>query len=450
MSSISVLTPSGDTTGATDTAAINSALSNVDTGGSVQLAPGDWYTNARLSVPAGRELAGVKGGMNGVTATRPAGSVIHPVTAFTPPGGVIDLADGVTGARVRNLAILNDLGSPADVDGIACHGRVIGTEIESVSIALVSGHGIAFYPRAGGANGDGLWMSRIMIQRPGKNGVHRPVNDASIHNVHVQYAGQVAGPGLGHGFYSTPDSGGNMIYVGCRADLCAGCGWLIDHMGTYGDATKLSCCSTERNAQDGVLVINSSGTGSQWRAPVIISGCCFEGDGHNRGTGGDFAGIRVRGKNRVFIDGTTVMVNTLDAAAGAPKYSLYLQQAGSRNAHPETVEWASGRMNYSTGQRGEAIHNYSLCDHLLIGTTVTQAGGYESTAISQRSGHVQLSAGAATVSTPWARGNSLIYLTNIGRAGTAGSLSVSARTAGSFTISSTSSSDASMVAWVIH
>ena len=74
-----------------------------------------------------------------------------------------------------------------------------------------------------------------------------------------------------------------MIYVGCRADLGAGCGWLIDHMGTYGDATKLSCCSTERNNQDGVLVTNSSGTGSDWRAPVIISGCCFEGDGHNGG-----------------------------------------------------------------------------------------------------------------------------------------------------------------------
>jgi hypothetical protein len=449
MPSIRVLTPSGDVTGATDTVAINDALSGVGSGGGVRLDPGDWYTNARLSVLPGRELAGVKGGMNGATATSPAGSVIHPVAAFGAPGGVIELADGVTGARIRDLAIVNDLGSPADVDGIACRRRVVGAELKDLSIALVSGHGIAFYQGSDGVDGDGLWMSRVMIQRPGKNGVHRPVSDANIHNVHVQYAGQVAGPSLGHGFYTTPGSGGNMIYVGCRADLCAGSGWRIDHQGTFGDATKLSCCSTERNNHDGVLITNSSATGADWRSPVIISGCCFEGDGHNRGAGGDYAGIRVQGQNRVFIDATTVMVNTLDAAAGAPKYALYLQQAGSQHAQPETVDWASGRMNYSTGQRGEAIHNHSLCDHLLIGSTVTQAGGYESRAISQRSGTAKLSGGTATVSTPWAFGNSLIFLTNISQAGTTGTLHVSARTTGSFTIDSTSASDTSTVAWAI-
>ena len=106
-------------------------------------------------------------------------------------------------------------------------------------------------------------------------------------------------------------------------------------------------------------------------------------------------------------------------------------------------------MNYSTGQHGEAIHNHSQCDHLLVGATVTQAGGYESTAISQRSGKVTLSGGTATVPTPWAYGNSLICLTNIGKAGTIGTLQVSSRTTGSFTIKSTSGSDASTVAWMI-
>lgn len=80
---------------------------------------------------------------------------------------------------------------------------------------------------------------------------------------------------------------------------------------------------------------------------------------------------------------------------------------------------------------------------------MTQTGGYESTAISPRSGKAKLSRGTATVSTPWAYGNSLIYLTNIGKAGTAGTLHVSSRTTGSFTITSTSGSDASTVAWAI-
>jgi hypothetical protein len=54
-----------------------------------------------------------------------------------------------------------------------------------------------------------------------------------------------------------------------------------------------------------------------WRSPVIITGCCFEGDGMNKGAGGEFAGSRVQGRNRVFIDGTIVMVNTLDASTVA-------------------------------------------------------------------------------------------------------------------------------------
>jgi hypothetical protein len=288
-----------------------------------------------------------------------------------------------------------------------------------------------------------------MFQRTGKSAVHRPVNDANIHNVHIQYAGIVAGAADGHGFFSDAGSAGNMTYVGCRADLCRGSGWLIDHKGSYGDATKLVGCSTERNSQDGVLITNSSAAGTVWRSPVIISGCCFEGDGMNQGQGGEFAGIRVQGQNRVFIDGTAVMVNTLDATAGAPKYALALGQQGSAPGHPETVEWASGRMNYSTGQGGQAVLGHELADHLLIGPTVTQAGGYESRVIAARSGRAVLAAGTVTVSAPWAFPESLVQLTNIGPGGTAGTPFVTAIAAGSFTVTSTSQDDTSTIAWQV-
>ena len=65
MASTIVLTPSTDKTGATDTAAINTALGNVGSGGSVLLGPGDWYTDAPLDIPDGTELAGIKGGSTG-------------------------------------------------------------------------------------------------------------------------------------------------------------------------------------------------------------------------------------------------------------------------------------------------------------------------------------------------------------------------------------------------
>jgi hypothetical protein len=447
-----VLTPSTDKTGAADTAAINSALGGVGAGGSVLLDPGDWYTNAPLDIPGGTELAGIKGGINGATSMSPTGSVIHPVADFSGPG-VLRLT-AVTGVRIRDLAILNDIGSPADVDGISCHGNVNGLEVLHVSVARVSGYGLAYYQSAG-VDGDGLWMSRCMFQRTGKSAVHRPVNDANIHNVHIQYAGDVAGPADGHGFFSDAGSAGNMTYVGCRADLCRGNGWLIDHKGTFGDATKLVGCSTERNSQNGVLITNSSAAGTAWRSPVIISGCCFEGDGTNApagggaATGGEYAGIRVQGRNRVFIDGTTVAVNTTDVTAGAPKYSLGIDEIGSAPGRAETIEWASGRMNYSTGQGGQAIQNHSLADHLVIGPTVTQTGGYESTAIMQRTGQVALAGGAATVASPWALPQSQIYLTVVGPSAAMGMPFVSARAAGSFTIESTSGADASTVAWMI-
>ena len=65
MPSSIALIPSGDTTGATDTAAVNTALGNAGAGGSVLLGPGNWYTHAPLAVPAGVELAGIKGAING-------------------------------------------------------------------------------------------------------------------------------------------------------------------------------------------------------------------------------------------------------------------------------------------------------------------------------------------------------------------------------------------------
>jgi hypothetical protein len=106
-------------------------------------------------------------------------------------------------------------------------------------------------------------------------------------------------------------------------------------------------------------------------------------------------------------------------------------------------------MNYSTGQGGQAIQNNSLVDHLVIGPAVTQAGGFESTAISPRTGQVDLVGGTATVSSPWAFPQSLIYLTVVGPSAAMGTPFVATRAAGSFTIGSTSGADASTVAWMI-
>jgi hypothetical protein len=126
---------------------------------------------------------------------------------------------------------------------------------------------------------------------------------------------------------------------------------------------------------------------------------------------------------------------------------LALRQSGSAPGQPETVEWASGRMNYSTGQSGQAILNHSLCDNLMLGDSVTQTGGYESTTAVQRFGKVTLKSGSAKVNTPWAFPTSLVQLTPLSNP--AGRLYVSSRTTGSFTITSTASADTCTVAWAL-
>jgi hypothetical protein len=452
-----VLTPSGDQSGATDTAAINAALDPNVASTAVLLAAGHWFTNAPIVVGSGHLLAGEGGAVNGVTSMNPEGTVIHPIARFAG-GEVVTLPDRIRGARLRDWSIINDLGTGPHVDGIVARGEVDGTLLSDLAVALVTGHGVAWV-QSNGRDGDGCWIFRVMVQRPGLNGFHRIPNDANVENVHIQYAGEAGDPGNRHGFFTTPGSTGNATFVGCRADLCRGSGWVLDHKGVYGDAVKLIGCSTERNSQSGVLVLNSSPGGDDWRTPVIVSGCGIGGDGtgtgpggHPSGPGGEFAGIEVRGKNRVFIDATTVTVNKVDNKQGAPRYALILRRAGTNQAQPETVAWSSGRMNFSTQQGGAGpILNHSLCDNLLIGPTVTYTGDYEDQTPTCRTGSATLGSGAApttTVTTKWAWPSMLVQVTPRGFA--AGRIYADSFADGSFKIKSSSSSDAGLdVAWVI-
>ena len=171
MASTIVLTPSTDKTGAADTAAVNAALGGVGAGGSVLLGPGDWFTSAPLSMPTGVELTGIKGGINGKSATTPAGTVIHPVRRVQRDrrgdrheGGRGRGPDpGPGGAGRPGLTGRTSTASPATATSTAwrsCTSRWPWS----------AGYGLAYYRSSAGGGGDGLWMSRCMFQRIGKIG----------------------------------------------------------------------------------------------------------------------------------------------------------------------------------------------------------------------------------------------------------------------------------------
>src|SRR2546430_1512230 len=83
------------------------------------------------------------------------------------------------GHRLRDFTIINDLGTGPNVDGIAAHGEVDGGMFELLAITKVTGHGLA-WTQLSGTDGDGVWIDRCMIQRPGLNGLHRIPNDANV------------------------------------------------------------------------------------------------------------------------------------------------------------------------------------------------------------------------------------------------------------------------------
>jgi hypothetical protein len=429
-----VPSPSGDPTGVTDSSNIDAAIASAGDGGRIVLDVGNFalarpITTAFLTAFT---IEGQHGGINGRSSRLPGGTNIRCGTAFASSGGgaIFDILDGSCNPRICGLAIVGDENMPANVDGIACHSNVNALDLESLSMAFTTGHGVAWFQGADGTDGDACKMRTVMIQNPGMNSVHRFPADSTLIDVHSQYAGTLM---LGHGFFTTPGSGGNSSLIGCRADLGSGCGYLLDHNGGFCDAIKLSCCSTERNAQSGVLITNSSPGGTDYRVPVIISGCCFEGDGWGTGQGGEFAGIQVQGRNRVHISGTNVMCNNKDCASVAPKYSLLLNQAGSAPGQAELIEWNSGYMNFSLGQGGEAIHNPSLVTTMKIGTTVTQGGGYQTSTSNERGGVVSTSGLVATVNSPWVRANSRILLTGK-NAIAPGSLFITSQSTGTFSI----------------
>jgi hypothetical protein len=465
---VTILTPSGDTSGATDTAAINTALTTAQPGDQVWLGAGQWYISQPINMPPMRVLRGMRGAVAAADGSPGHGTNINLASGFTSSfpvsaaivildvqsGGWQPLGSGPgsnCGVQIRDLAIVGSAGPPA-VDGIASYGPADGVGLSDLSVFATTGYGIncAANPSAIGSRTgpDGWKAGRVLIQNTGNTGWYQVPSDTTAVDMHCQGAG--AGSVVAHGFHTI--AGGNIRFIGCRADLSTGSGWCIDHpgggAGGYTDATLLTGCGTQRNQQHGVLVTNSSGTG--WRDPVVISGCSFDEDGcgtvqSGSHQGGEYAGICVEGDNRVLISGSAVWVGTVDYGPGCPKYGLMTKAVGS--GVPVLVAMTGGHLNYASVAGSMPVSDSAPAQQLLVSSDVSSTSGYLSQSVDCRTGAVNLSGGKATVSSPWVTSVSRIFLSNTHAGGTPGFVYVSARLDGSFTIQSTSASDTSRIAW---
>jgi hypothetical protein len=443
-----MLTPSGHESGATDAMAINSALTSATPGSIVWLDAGTWYIDQPISMPSYGVLQGTRGGVAAYDTSPGQGTVIRPVSGFssTAPVSAAIVMVNANGVQLRDFTI-DGSHAPSAVDGIASCGSAEGIALADLGIYGPTGYGINCTAPSSDGKADGWKAFRILIQRAGSTGWFDVPSDTTAVDVHVQNSG-------GDGFAIA--SGGNTRFIGCRADLSGGSGWVIDHPGgSYTDATVLAGCGTQRNQQHGVKITNSSPTGTDWRDPVVISGCSFDEDGsgpvNSSGShaGGEYAGIWIEGSNRVWITGSTVLVGIVDYRSGCPRYGLATAPIGTASGAPELIVMTGGHLNYATaGAAAYSTDSSHPAKILYLSPDVTSSAGYHG-AINSRLGTSVLSRGSATVTNPWVTTDSRIFLSNTLAGGTPGFVYVSSRSAGNFTIRSTSRSDTSQIAWMI-
>jgi len=445
-----------DDTGQTDaSSAINAAITAAPEGGVVYLPTGIFLIAAPIVLQKSVTLLGDHGATSsGDDASKDYGTVIEVAPTFANPTWsdfataailCLDHSPGTggttTGIRLRDFWIDGSNG-PASlvVDGITCYGPVTSWQAERVGVYKVTGNGFRF-TSADGGNPDGQHLYSCLAQSCDLEGFTGQMIDATLVDCHAQNCGT-------NGIHLT---GGNTRFIGCRSDLNGQNGWYLDHSGNqdgYSDGIILDGCGTQRNNNNGVYITNSSGN---WHDPVFITGCSIGEDGQNGtwsngkisgGNGLNWAGILIEGENDVHISNTLIAVGTVDVAAGCPQYGI--QTGTASGGAPLSIAVTGGRVEAIT----QLINDLAQVQgNFKISAETEGALGYQSTTVISRQGSVPLSAGTATVTNSWVSTSSRVFLSSL-KTSSPGFLSVT-RSAGSFKITSTSSSDASMVAWML-
>jgi hypothetical protein len=365
------ITPSGDTSGVTDTAAIQNAI---NTSGFALCGLGQFYLNAPIILQKNAlQLLGSGGPtQSGDGASLSLGTVFNIVSGFTVPAayssfakGAIILIDQTPGSGNPNQSTtqcvlknfwVNGSTSPAGIDGIDLYGPCNATSIEHVGVYNVTGRGISGVSDTGTNNFvDGLQMNAVIIQIAAGHGVYGGFADCSLIDVHAQSCG-------GDGFYI--NNGGNARLIGCRSDLNNN-GYTFDAGlgGGFYDSITLDACGTQGNTNYGLNVVNSSTTGTTARVPVIATGCSFDQDG--------VSSIYVSGRNLVSLVGCNMFTGNAFAfnSGGTPATSITAAGQGTAPGHP-AINVVGGSLNPMT----QVISGQTNASVLLVNNAVSSIG----------------------------------------------------------------------------
>jgi hypothetical protein len=312
---------------ADDTAAIRSAIAAAQQnayGGVVYLPIGQYVVSAPLVITRSDILIlgnGALATMGGAGDNDGHCTTIKPAAKWeqgdaSQPACI--LFDAVTAGTdlnrcgVERLAILgSNLPPGTQMHGIATYGYAGAFSVTGcivASIANESSFGItnttSYSPTAQGNS-----IIRNLVQDVGGDGYDLASGDLTVEHCHAQ--------GCGGNGISITTTGGDTRIANCRADLSGLNGFYINvPCGEYLGMVQLANCSTQRNMQNGVRIINTT---SGEISPVYLTGCVFQGDGRS---GASNAGIRLSGPVMATITGCGVHVNTVDVRSGVPLYAV--------------------------------------------------------------------------------------------------------------------------------
>ncbi|MCX4969388.1 glycosyl hydrolase family 28-related protein [Streptomyces sp. NBC_00654] len=477
---------------ADDTAAIQAALAAAPMGGIVYLPAGAYRTSEPLTIPPAVTLQGTHTNLMTVPGLTDPPCYIKPLPSFEG-NAVISLVDAATGGystisaehRILNLMIDGSGVVAPGLDGIRAAGNIQNVGLRDVTVRRVSGAGVhteynaGFHPYS--------WRChRVMIDNCGWHGFAMQVmTDLTL--IDCQAIGNGA-----NGFEI--DNAANSHAIGCRAEWNVSNGYHLTGdwaTGTGSGGMLLSGCSTDRNGQNGVLV------DAVGNPPLQIENLLTRRDGRNNGAGGGgYAGLKVDGAEVPVIVGMITCYPGVDddgTQAASPQYGVRVEDSAyvsvaSGFLHANTTGWSDGGGNgtlrrglniaertgptatpvdafagptdvagnlnvggYLAASSGQSGGQWNIWDGTAKALNLGSAGG--GVAIKEganaRMNVATLAAGAVTVANTSITANTRVLPFRQAAGGALGHLSVTKNPGVGFTITSSSNTETSVVAWVL-
>lgn len=320
------VTPSNDTTGATDPVTIGAALSKSQ-GIGVTLSPGIFHTNVPIQPPNWTTLQGSGQVCNNSFLPASEGgdqyvTTLAPVAGFTSSleaTGVIVLQGSpstpIGGQTIRRLYIDNS-SAPASVDGISAWSNVYGVSLDEVATRNVTGVGLNLLYDGTSGEPDGWRINRVMIDNCTGLGMFVQAGDLIVNDLHV-----IGGSSDGIAIRTSPNS----LFSNCRATNTSGNGWNLGDSATGGaspnGSLQLVNCLSQDNHLDG-LHIQWPSAGGQG---VRIVGFVALNDGQAGGT--TYGGVRITGGATASL--TSITGLWVYANGTGPYYGFYSNASGS-------------------------------------------------------------------------------------------------------------------------